>query len=286
MTGYGQCRIKGSGFSFFIEARSLNSKFLDIIVKMPEGIIHLEDRVKNLIQNKIERGRINLTINEEKNLSEQIHLDLGRARRYLAILRMLKNKLKIPGELNLELLLNFPQIVGLKEEKKQVAEIWPLLKRGIEKTLDSLIHSRLKEGRSIYCNLIRHATIISNSLKKIEEQTPDIVKAHKAKLEHTLREFLPELNLNHPRLVEELTLFATRVDITEEMARLKAHLKTFLNTIEKTGSVGRRLDFIIQEMGREINTLSSKANSFAISSESIVIKEELEKLREQIQNIE
>jgi len=112
------------------------------------------------------------------------------------------------------------------------------------------------------------------------------VKYHKEKLERTLKEFLPELNLNHPRLVEELTLFATRVDISEEISRLKSHLQVFADTLNKIGPAGRRFEFIIQEMGREINTLSAKADDFLISSEAIIIKEELEQMREQVQNIE
>ena len=286
MTGYGQSRVGGKGFLFLIEARSFNSRFLDIILKMPEGIAELEDKIKKLIQSKIKRGRVNLTINGEKSSSSKVQVDVASARKHLLILRMLKNKLKIPGELNLNLLLNFPQIFNVKEEERTLTEIWPLLKKGIEKTLDSLVSSRLKEGKNTQRSLIRHITIISNSLKNIEEQSPLTVKNHKEKLERTLKEFLPELNLNHPRIAEELTLFATRADITEEISRLKSHLQAFLDILNKTEPVGRRFEFTIQEMGREINTLSAKANNFPVSSEAIVIKEELEKIREQVQNIE
>ncbi|OIN96504.1 YicC family protein [Candidatus Desantisbacteria bacterium CG1_02_38_46] len=286
MTGYGQFKVKRNKLSFLIEARSLNSRFLDIIIKMPEGIVQLEDKIKKLVQNRIKRGRINLTINGERNSSNEVQVDVAKAKRYLAIFKMLKNKLKIPGEINLNFLLNFPQIFNLKEKEVVLVEIWPLLKKGIEKALDSLISSRLKEGNNIHQNLLKHITIISNSLKKIDEQIPLTVKYHKEKLERTLKEFLPELNLNHPRLVEELTLFATRVDISEEISRLKSHLQVFADTLNKIGPAGRRFEFIIQEMGREINTLSAKADDFLISSEAIIIKEELEKMREQVQNIE
>lgn len=286
MTGYGQARIKGKGRSFLIEARSLNNRFLDVVLKIPEGINQLEDKIKKFIQSRIKRGRVNLSINEEKTLSAEIQVDLGRARKYFASLKMLKHKLKIPGELNMNFLLNFPQIFNLKGEDRALTEIWPLLKRGIEKALDSLVSSRLKEGKNIHKGLTKHIAIISSSLRKIEEQTPLAVKHYKEKLERILKEFLPELNLNHPRLVEELTIFATKVDVTEEISRLKSHVQGFLAILSKNEPVGRRFEFIIQEMGREINTLSAKADHFSISSEAIVIKEELEKIREQVQNIE
>ena len=286
MTGYGQFRLREKGFLFLLEVRSLNSRFLDLTLKIPDGIDRLEDKIKKLVQSKIRRGRISLTINEERSSSGKVRVDFTRARKYLANLRMLKEKLKMPGELNLNLLLNFPQIFSLKEEGKTLTEIWPLLKKGIEKTLGSLVASRLKEGKDIKQDLVKHSAIISNALKKIEGQAPLTVQHHKEKLERTLKEFLPELNLNHPRLVEELTLFATRVDVTEEVSRLKSHLQALAGILDEAGVVGRRLEFIIQEMGREANTLSAKANDFSISSEAIVIKEELEKMREQVQNIE
>jgi uncharacterized protein (TIGR00255 family) len=286
MTGYGQFSTKEKSSSFAIEVRSLNSRFLDIILKIPEGMNQFEDRIKKLIQSKIKRGRINLTINEVRNSSGRIHVDTARAKKYLSILRMLKSKLKISGEINLDLLLNFPQIFNTKDEERALTEIWLSLKKGIEKALDSLVSSRLKEGRNIHRDLVSHITLISDSLKKIEEQSPDTVQRHKEKLERILKEFLPELNLNHPRLIEELTLFSAKVDISEEVSRLKSHLQAFLDILGKSEPVGRRFEFVIQEMGREINTLSAKADNFLVSSEAITIKEELEKMREQVQNIE
>lgn len=286
MTGYGESKVKESGFSFSIEARSLNSRFLDIILKIPEGIAVLEDKIKEIIKNKIKRGRVTLTISEDsKNLGEA-QIDITNAKECLRMVKTLKNKLKIPGVLDLNLLLSFPQIFKPKEKKIGLTKIWSSLKKGIEKTLDSLIVSRTEEGKVIHKNFLRHINVISDSLRKIGEQVPQTVKLHKEKLEKILKEFLPELNLNHPRLVEELTIFATRVDITEELSRLKGHLQSFQNTLEKPESIGRRLDFILQEMGREINTLSAKASDFLVSSEAIIIKEELEKMREQIQNVE
>ncbi len=286
MTGYGYCRTGKEGVSFFIEIKSLNSKFLDIFLKLPEGMTFLEDRIKEVIQQKFDRGRISLSIIEEQYSGKVLSVDIAQARKYHNAFKKLKEKLDISGEIDIGLFRDIPHIFRTGKEGYSLSVIWPALKKGIEKAVLMLEVSRNKEGRKIQRALAKHAAGISAAVLKIEEHAPEAVKFHKEKLEHTLKEFLPELNLNSPRLVEELTLFASRVDISEEMMRLKAHLQSFLGTLELSGSVGRRLDFIAQEMSREINTLSSKANSYAVSSQSVLVKEELEKIREQVQNVE
>jgi len=286
MTGYGYCRTGKEGTSFFIEMKSLNSKFLDIFIKLPEGITFLEDRIKDVIQKKFDRGRISLSIAEEQYRSKDLSVDMAQARKYYNAYKKLKEKFKISGGIDIGLFRDIPHIFKTGKEGYSAAVIWPALKKGIEKTLRMLKVSRSREGRKIQRALSKHAAGISAAVLKIEEHSPEAVKFHKEKLEHTLKEFLPELNLNSPRLVEELTLFATRVDISEEIMRLKAHLQSFLGTLELSGPVGRRLDFIAQEMSREVNTLSSKANSYSVSSQSVLVKEELEKIREQVLNVE
>lgn len=286
MTGYGQFRIEGGDILFLIEARSLNNRFLDIVIKMPETIVQLEDKIKEIVKSRLKRGRVNITISEERSFSQGFKIDITRARRYISIFKQFKNRLKIPGELDLNFLLNFPQIFNLREERKSLNEIWPLIKKGAERALDSLVEARIKEGRNIQKSFVSSADVISKSLKKIEDQAPDRVKHQKEKLERMLKEFLPDLNLNNPRLTEELTLFAIKVDITEEISRLKSHLQAFFEIFDRAEPVGRRFEFIIQEMGREINTLSAKSDDFLMSSHAIVIKEELEKIKEQVLNIE
>lgn len=286
MTGYGHSRIKWKDLSFFIEIRSFNSRFLDIVLKTPGGIAGMDDRIKKLVKEGAKRGHVNLTIKAEGEGAEEVEIDIVRVRKYLAALRTLKARLEIPGEINLDLLMGLPQVLKFEEKKDVSAKLWPFLKKGINEAMDSLIKSRLNEGKGIYQDFLKRLSNISNSLKGIEEKAPLAVKKQKEKLERNLKEFLPELNLSHPRVAEELTLFATRVDITEEVTRLKSHLEYFRETLEGNGPVGRRLDFIVQEMNREVNTLPSKADSFPVSSLSIVIKEELEKVREQIQNVE
>lgn len=286
MTGYGSSKAKKGNLFFSIEAKSLNSKFLDIYLKMPEGMDEVEDRIKAMMQEKLERGRVSLVITEETDMPGELEADVAQAKKYYAAIRKIKSSLKIPGNPSLDLIMGLPQVLKTVRNKYTVSAVWPVLSKGIAAALDSLIAARKKEGATTYKILVRHADAIQSSIFKIEEIAPQAVKFYKEKLERTLSEFVPELNLSNPRLAEELTLFASKVDFSEEVTRLKLHLNSFRETLEKTGSVGRRLDFMVQEMSREINTLSSKANSFPVSSQSVLVKEELEKMREQVQNVE
>ena len=286
MTGYGYSRIKYKNYSFFIEMRSVNSRYLDIILKMPERISDMEDKVKKILKDTIKRGHINFTIKDEGEETEEFEVDMVKIKNYSQALKDIKNKFKIAGELNLDLITRLPQVFKLKEKNNIIIKLWPVLQNGIEQVIDLLNKSRLNEGKNIYQDFIKRLASISTALKRIEEKAPLAVKAQKEKLERNLKEFLPDLNLNHPRVVEELTLFASRVDISEEISRLKSHLEYFRKTLESETSIGKKLDFIVQEMNRETNTLSSKADSFLVSSQAIIIKEEIEKMREQVQNVE
>lgn len=286
MTGYGHSRIKWKDLSFFVEIRSINSRFLDINLKTPEMFSDLEDKIKKLVKDTVKRGHVNLRIKEEGSQPEDIEVDVARAKKYLKILKTLKTELKLTGEVGLDLLMGLPQVLRFREREDISAKLWPSLKEGISNAMEALTKSRLNEGESMHKDFMKHLSIVSGCLKDIEKEAPLTVKMQKEKLERNLKEFLPEMDLNHPRVAEELTLFATRVDITEEITRLKSHLDYFVQTLEGEASVGRRLDFIVQEMNREANTLASKSNNFPISSQGIIIKEEIEKMREQIQNVE
>ena len=288
MTGYGSSKAKYGNYTFSMEIRSVNSRYLDISLKIPERFMEMEENIKKILKGSLSRGHVNFSIKDEGLEDEEFEVDTVKIKKYTDALKAIKNKFKIEGELNLDLITRLPQVFRSKEKNSITAKIWPVLKNGIADAADSLNKSRLNEGRNIYKDFTKRLTSIINAVKKIEEKAPLAVKLQKEKLERNLKEFLPDLNLNlnHPRIAEELTMFATKVDINEEISRLKSHIEYFRNTLESDASIGKKLDFIVQEMNREINTLSSKADSFEVSSQAIVIKEEIEKIREQVQNVE
>lgn len=286
MTGYAEMPFKLKQDLFNVEIRSLNSRFFDLIIKLPEELYPFEDDIKKLIQSKIKRGRINFSINCSRKMQDDAVIDIQAAKKYVKALKDVKKTLKISGDVNLSMLLELPQVFNTKKENKFTRDIWPLFKVNIEKAVDLLVSARKKEGKDISASLLKHLSSIETSTKNIEKKLPTVVKLQKEKLEKILKEFVPDIDLNNMRLAEELTLFASKCDVSEEMSRLESHLKNFKEIIRRDGPTGKTFEFIIQELTRETNTTGAKADNFEISKEIISIKEELEKIREQVQNIE
>ncbi len=289
MTGFGRGESIDGAYSFSVEIRSVNHRYNDIIVKMPKHINYLEEKIKAYIKGKINRGRVEVNICFEyiDDAALDVKVDIPLAKAYRDALDKLADELNIEDDVNLGNLLNFPDII--KTERKDLNEdkIWNCLRFAIEEALNGVMDMRVKEGLVLKSDLETQLNSMYDIINKIEDRSSLVVTEYKNKLESRIKEILDiDCNIDEERLAYEVAFFADRSDINEEIIRLKSHIKQFLNSLTEKEPVGRKLDFIIQEMNREINTIGSKANDVLISNHVVAIKSQLEKMREQVQNIE
>lgn len=288
MTGFGRGESSDEIHNFNVEIRSVNHRYNDIIIKMPKHINYLEEKVKESIKKKISRGRIEVYINLEyiDESAIEVKVDMPLARAYKNVLDDLIDRLGMLDDVKLSHILNFSDVV--KTERKELDEdkIWGCLNLAVEEALNNLINMRIKEGLALKSDLETQLDIMYDIIEKIEERSPLVVKDYKEKLELRIKEILNVDYIDEERLAYEVAFFADKSDINEEVIRFKSHIKQFRESLEDKEPVGRKLDFLIQEMNREINTIGSKANDLVISNHVVTIKSQLEKIREQVQNIE
>ncbi|HDM37529.1 MAG TPA: YicC family protein [Candidatus Omnitrophica bacterium] len=287
MTGYGLAEVKASFGIIKIEIKSLNHRYLEITTRIPEGFQVFEERIESFIRHKIKRGRVNLFLNiEGGNDSDiQIKINKGLVSKYLNLLKELKKEFKLGGEISLDRILDFPEVVEYKRKRYDLPCCWPDVRRATNKALLDLIKSRKKEGRIIQAELSKRIEVIKELLKKIKKRLPVVLKDKKTQFLKHLKESGIK-NLNSEKFNLDLAAYLRNFDISEEITRLDAHLKDFKHSLRLNSEVGRRLDFIAQELNREANTVSSKTQDYQISKAVIEIKAEIEKIREQVQNVE
>ncbi|NMB07839.1 MAG: YicC family protein [Tissierellia bacterium] len=289
MTGFGRGESGNSDYNFIVEIKTVNHRYNDIVVRMPKHINYLEEKIKSVIKNKIRRGRVEVYIDlqylNDSNLD--IKIDMALAKSYkLEIDRMMK-ELNIKDEVKLHHMLMFPEII--KKEKKECEEdvIWQCLKIGLDDALDNVVDMRIKEGAILKKDMENQIYKIEENLLVIEKRAPMVILEYRDKLKTRVNELLDrEINVDEDRLNYEIAFYADKSDINEEIVRLKSHSNQFLDSLNQWEPVGRKLDFILQEMNREINTIGSKSEDLIISNCVVNIKSELEKTREQVQNVE
>jgi uncharacterized protein (TIGR00255 family) len=288
MTGYGRKEVTGAVHGS-IEVRSVNNRYLDIQVKTPRSLAALEPRVKKTIQGRFSRGRFDVFITrngEQERIGKLTH-DEALAAQYIGILRDLKARFNLSGEVDLSLVAGFHDIITVTEDNEDIEAVWQLFAEGLGQALDELDGMRAEEGRALVRDMLRRLDIISSFMKEIDILSPLSVESARKRMDETLTRLLNE-RPDPVRLAQEVAILAERTDVTEELTRLSSHIAQFRSMLAGATRepVGRRLDFLLQEMGREANTISSKAQEAQISYHVVNIKAELEKIREQTQNIE
>jgi uncharacterized protein (TIGR00255 family) len=288
MTGYGRKEVTGAVHGS-IEVRSVNNRYLDIQVKTPRSLAALEPRVKKTIQDRFSRGRFDVFITrngEQERIGKLTH-DEALAAQYIGILRDLKARFNLSGEVDLSLVAGFHDIITVTEDNEDIEAVWQLFAEGLGRALDELDGMRAEEGRALVRDMLRRLDIISSFMKEIDILSPLSVESARKRMDETLTRLLNE-RPDPVRLAQEVAILAERTDVTEELTRLSSHIAQFRSMLAGATRepVGRRLDFLLQEMGREANTISSKAQEAQISYHVVNIKAELEKIREQTQNIE
>ncbi|NLI98481.1 YicC family protein [bacterium] len=286
MTGQGRAVsvIKPEGLRITVEARSVNHRYLDVAVKLPDQLAAFEDDIKQIVKQEIARGSINISVHIEESNGKHLTIDTQVLDEFTRILRELKKKMPVSGELSPEILFRLPGLIKEKPRDVDPSKIWKSVETLTRKALMDLVKMRKSEGRNLEADLKKRLSAIMKNLAAIKKRVPGRIREKKAKLIELIEGMQLEADRN--RLLQEVLYFSERFDIHEECVRLENHARLFRETLNEKMSNGRRLNFTAQEMMKETNTIGSKANDTEITHFVISIKEEVEKMREQVQNVE
>jgi uncharacterized protein (TIGR00255 family) len=288
MTGYGRGEADCEGIKLSVELSTVNRKQSEIAINLPRDLTELEARIRQAINARISRGRTNVLVAHHASAdgTRRLALDVALARSYHHAMRALQKKLGAPGQITIDTILQAPGVMRPPEEAIEPERAWPAVERALESALNNLIKMREREGKHLAKDLIRRQKVIRQLLKEIRALHPAVVKKFRAALTERIEKTGLTIGQDDERLAKEIFLFADRSDISEELTRLESHLAQFAHHLRKEEPVGRALEFIVQEIFRELNTLGAKANDADIAQRVVACKTELEKIREQVQNLE
>ena len=288
MTGYGRGESAKDGFKFTVELNSINRKQSDIAVNLPKELIELEPRIRDEINAHLSRGRINAVVayHRAREGDGAVELDESLALAYLKALQRLQKRAKLNGAISIDTLLRVPGVLKSTEPTLEPAAVWPSVEQALKRALGQLVKMREKEGKFLAADLAGRLAALADGVARIRQVAPSIVQHYRDQLHARIKEAGLMVPIDDERLCKEVVLFADRSDITEELTRLESHFQQFRECFKSTEPVGRTLDFLSQEMNRELNTIGSKSNAVEISQVVVRLKAELEKIREQVQNIE
>jgi len=286
MTGFGRGTASDSQVETVVELHSVNNRFLDVAIRGGKEAILLESRIRDGVRRRAERGRVTVTVTVHGIEEDEPQVDLERAKVYLKILHTLQERLDLPGEPDLALLAGFRDVITLNVTERDGEEAWESISPALEEALEAMVTMRDAEGEMLAEDLLNRLRAVEKCLVAVEELAPARSQAYAERMKERIEEILTSTPLDENRLYNEIALYADRIDISEECTRLHSHLNQARQIMEGPDSAGRRLNFLLQEMHREVNTVGSKANEQEISYLVVSMKEELEKIREQVQNIE
>lgn len=288
MTGYGRGEVDHGGAKFRVELNSVNRKQSDIVINLPREFAELEARIRQAINEKLSRGRTSVVVSHEDgaNGSRKLALDTALARSYHDAMRALQKELDAPGEISIGTILQAPGVMRFSETRVDAEQAWHAVEKALASGLTELIKMREREGKHLAKDLQQRLKLIRGRIKEVRALFPDVAKTYREALRERIKKAGLDLALDDERLLKEVALFADRSDVSEELTRLESHFAQFAEQLRKDEPVGRTLEFITQEIFRELNTLGAKANDAAISQRVVLCKAELEKIREQIQNVE
>lgn len=288
MTGFGRGEYEEHGRCFIVEIKTVNHRYTDVSVKLPRQLSYLEDNIRKFVMTYVSRGKIDVYITQDKYSEEDIRVivDDALASSYIKALHELGDKFKLEDDITISLIAKFPDVINITKAEEDKEEIWNTLNIALERSLEKLTNMRAVEGQKLGDDIIERTKYIKSVVAQIEKRSPQVVEEYKIKLNERLKELLGDVCIDESRLAVEAAIFADRCSITEEVVRLYSHLGQLESIMREDGPVGRKLDFLVQEMNREINTIGSKANDLEIAKFVVDVKSEIEKIREQIQNIE
>ena len=288
MTGFGRCEIAENNRKFTVEMKAVNHRYLDVNIKMPKSLNFFESAISDEIKNYIARGKVDVFITYE-DMSENtstVRYNKELAQEYLEHLRQMAKDFNLDDDIRVSTLSKYPEVFTMEEAGMDEEELWKELQKAVKGAATMFVDSRIAEGENLKNDLISKLDGMLKLVDFIAERSPQIVAEYRRKLEDKVKELLGDNTVDENRLLTEVTIFADKVCVDEEIVRLRSHIETTKKTLLEGGSIGRKLDFIAQEMNREANTTLSKSNDLEISNCAIELKTEIEKVREQIQNIE
>ena len=289
MTSFGRSSSEeGQKRIFTVEMKSVNNRYLDINIRMPKALISLEEEVRKMISSSLSRGKVDVFINL-KNYSQNEgtpKVDLKLAEDYLNCLREIETNFGLKNDVSVMQLARFPEVITVVQEEEKVEEIFEELKPLISTSIEMMINMRIVEGEKLKEDILDKVSVIEDLVREIEKVADTVPKAYKVKLEERLSELLSGADIDQNRLATEVCIFADKATVDEEITRLGSHISQIRKTLSLNEPIGRKLDFIIQEMNRETNTIGSKSSDINMTNIVIDIKNLIEKIREQVQNIE
>lgn len=288
MTGFGRCEKVTEEYKLSVEMKAVNHRYLDMSIKMPKKFNYFEAGIRNLLKNDIQRGKVDVFINYEDYTENKMSLkyNASLAAEYMEYFKKMEEQFGIANDIKVSALARMPEVLTMEEVPDDEDSMWKLLSEVITEAAGSFVESRVREGEHLKNDLLGKLDYMLEQVAFIEERSPKIVAEYRTKLEEKVHELLESASIDEGRIATEVTIFADKICVDEETVRLRSHIDHTRKELLAGGSVGRKLDFIAQEMNREANTILSKANDLEISEHAIILKTEIEKVREQIQNIE
>lgn len=288
MTGFGRCEVLKDSRKFTVELKSVNHRYLDVNIRMPKKLNFFETSIRTLLKSYADRGKIDIFITYEDLSQSQVSVkyNAALAAEYLKYLNQMAEEFSLDNDVRVSTLSRYPEVFTMEECSEDEDELWNGLKEALEGAFSQFVEMRTKEGERLKEDILLKLDLLSEQIRFIEERSPQIIAEYRTKLEEKMRELLEDTQIDDNRIAAEVILFADKICTDEEVVRLKSHIQHMKETLEESNGIGRKLDFIAQEMNREANTILSKANDLDISNRAISLKTEIEKIREQIQNIE
>ena len=288
MTGFGRCEIQKGSRKFTVELKSVNHRYLDVNIRMPKKLNFFETAIRTLLKSYANRGKVDIFITYEDLSQSQVSVkyNAALAAEYLRYLRQMEEEFGLENDVRVSTLSRYPEVFTMEEQSEDEEELWNGLKEALEGAFGQFVETRKAEGENLKKDILSKLDFLETEIVFVEERSPQIVAEYRAKLEEKMKELLADTQIEDSRIAAELILFADKICTDEEVVRLKSHIRHMRATLEEKEGIGRKLDFIAQEMNREANTILSKANDLEVSNHAITLKTEIEKIREQIQNIE
>ena len=287
MTGFGRCEVLKDSRKFTVELKSVNHRYLDVNIRMPKKLNFFETSIRTLLKSYADRGKVDIFITYEDLSQSQVSVkyNAALAAEYLKYLNQMAEEFSLDNDVRVSTLSRYPEVFTMEECSEDEDELWNGLKEALEGAFSQFVEMRTKEGERLKEDILLKLDLLSEQIRFIEERSPQIIAEYRTKLEEKMRELLEDTQIDDNRIAAEVILFADKICTDEEVVRLKSHIQHMKETLEESNGIGRKLDFIAQEMNREANTILSKANDLDISNRAISLKTEIEKIREQIQNI-
>lgn len=289
MTGFGHGEMSNSqNQKVTVEIKSVNHRYCDISLKLPKKFAMYEAKIRNIMKEYANRGKVDIFVSYE-DLSEtavSLHYNKAMAAEYMEVFRKMQEDFGIEIQVSAEQLARYPEVVSIEEVQQDEEVWWGLLEAALREASEHFVETRTVEGENLRTDLMQKLSQMEADVNFIEQRSPDIIAEYRRKLEEKVKEFLEDTSIEENRIAAEVTLYADKIAVDEEIVRLKSHITSMRDVLEEEGSIGRKLDFMAQEMNREANTILSKSNDVALSDHAIELKTNVEKVREQIQNIE